>query len=238
MADSRQRFVRRQWARRWRNWRVLLVGALVVVLLGVGGWFVLFSDTLSVRGVEVSGTRTLADDRVREVAEVPTGGPLATVDLDAISFRVRALAVVKSAEVSRKWPDRVLIELVERTPVAVVEIGGRLHSLDEEGVVFGSYRRPPADLPRVRAGADVGANALAEGAQVVAALPDDLAAQVDHARVETADLVLLQLRDGREVRWGSADQSEQKAEVLVQLLAARPGASTYDVSVPGQPTVK
>lgn len=238
MADTERRFVRRQWARRWRSWRVVVAVLLTLVVLATGAWFVFFSDTLSVRGVDVAGTRSLTDERVREVAAVPTGGPLATVDLDAIAFRVRALAVVKSAEVSRKWPDEVLVEVVERIPVAVVEIAGELHALDAEGVVFGSYRRAPADLPRVRAGSDVSSDALAEGAEVVAALPDDIAALVDHAEVESVDRITLRLRDGREVRWGSADQSEQKAEVLADLIAARPGKATYDVSVPGHPTVK
>ena len=223
MADTERRFVRRQWARRWRTWRVVVAVLLTLVVLATGSWFVFFSDTLSVRGVDVAGTRSLTDERVREVAAVPTGGPLATVDLDAIAFRVRALAVVKSAEVSRKWPDEVLVEVVERIPVAVVEIAGELHALDAEGVVFGSDRRAPGDLPRVRAGSDVSSDALAEGAEVVAALPDDIAALVDHAEVESVDRITLRLRDGREVRWGSADQSEQKAEVLADLIAARPG---------------
>ena len=43
------------------------------------------------------------------------------------------------------------------------------------------------------------------------------------------------LRDGRQVEWGSAEQSKQKAEVLAELLTAV-DAKHYDVSVPGQPT--
>ena len=52
----------------------------------------------------------------------------------------------------------------------------------------------------------------------------------------SVDQITLRLRDGREVLWGSADQSAEKAEVLAGLLAARPKASGYDVSVPGMPT--
>ena len=42
------------------------------------------------------------------------------------------------------------------------------------------------------------------------------------------------LRDGRQVVWGSAEDSAAKAEVLVALL--KEPAKRYDVSVPGQPT--
>lgn len=234
MADARKRFVRRQWARRWLTWRYLLAGVLALAVLVGGAYLVFFSSALSVQGVEVEGTQTLTDEKVREVADVPTGGPLATVDLDRIAYRVRSLAVVKSAEVTRKWPHDVLIEIVERQPVAVVEIGGQLHNLDAEGVVFGSYDRAPKGLPRVRAESGVNTEALAEGAAVVAALPDEIASEVDHAEVVSVDKITLLLRDGRQVMWGSAAQSAEKAEVLAAML--QHDARIYDVSVPGQPT--
>jgi cell division protein FtsQ len=236
MADARKRFARRQWARRWLTWRYVLA---VVLLLGVtvgGVYLVFFSTTLSVQGVEVTGTETLSEQKVREVADVPTGGPLATVELDRIASRVRSLAVVESAEVTRKWPHDVLIQIVERTPVAVVEIAGQLHNLDEDGEVFGSYDRAPKGLPHVRAVAGVDSDALVEGARVVAALPDDISTRVDFVEVHSVDEITLRLRDGREVLWGSAEQSDEKAEVLVALL--RNDAQTYDVSVPGFPTFR
>ena len=52
---------------------------------------------------------------------------------------------------------------------------------------------------------------------------------------DTVDQITLVLRDGRTVRWGSSADSDLKAEVLAQLIAAR-SAQAYDVSVPGQPT--
>ena len=64
----------------------------------------------------------------------------------------------------------------------------------------------------------------------------DLARQVDHVEVATVDQISLVLRDGRTVVWGSAEESELKAEVLAPLLSS-PG-QTYDVSVPGQPTIR
>jgi cell division protein FtsQ len=45
------------------------------------------------------------------------------------------------------------------------------------------------------------------------------------------------LRDGRQVLWGSAEQSELKARVLPELLAAQ-RAQVYDVSVPESPITR
>ncbi|MCB0893764.1 MAG: FtsQ-type POTRA domain-containing protein [Nocardioidaceae bacterium] len=232
---TRKRFARRQWSRRWLTWKPVVGVALLVLLAGVLLWLVYFSSYLAVQGVDVRGTSQLRESQVVAAAAVPDGEALATVDLDRIRARVEALAPVRSADVSREWPDRVRIDVTERTPVAVVEIAGHLQGMDEDGVVFRDYARPPADLPRVESGPDAGSDALREAALVVAALPEDLAAKVDHVQVDTVDQITLVLRDGRTVRWGSSADSDLKAEVLAQLIAAR-SAQAYDVSVPGQPT--
>ena len=232
---TRRRFARRQWARRWLTWKPVLAVVLALVLLVGGLWLVYFSSFLSVQGVDVRGAHLLSEAEVRQAAAVPEGDALARVDLDRIRTRVEALAAVRSADVSREWPDQVRIDVSERVPVAVVEIAGQLRGMDEDGVVFRDYAQAPPDLPRVQTGSDTGSDALREAALVVGALPADLAAEVDHVEVATVDEITLALRDGRTVRWGSSADSDLKAEVLAELLVARK-AQTYDVSVPGNPT--
>ncbi len=164
---------------------------------------------------------------------MPDGAHLAQLDLAAIRSRVGALAPVRRVDVSRDWPHGVLIKVTERTPVAVVEIGGGFHAMDADGVIFRDYRHPPVGMPRVVSTADTGSTALAEAARVIASLPSGLAARVDHVAVAGVDQVSLVMRGGAVVIWGSDAQSALKAQVLVHLLA-QPG-HTYDVSVPGQP---
>jgi cell division protein FtsQ len=233
---SRKRFARRQWARRWLAWRYVVAVVVVVALVVGSAWLVLFSSVLAVDGVEVSGADTLSAEDVRAAADVPDGEPLARIDLDAIRARVQALAVVKSADVTRQWPDRVRIEIEERVAVAVVDIGGRLRGMDASGVLFRDYRTAPADLPRVRTASDTRADALEEAATVASALPDDLAGKVAYLTVETVDLIELVLKDGRTVLWGSAEESAAKGRVLEVLLERK--AQWYDVSVPGRPVIR
>ncbi|MGA8257399.1 MAG: FtsQ-type POTRA domain-containing protein [Nocardioides sp.] len=231
---SRRRFNRRQWARRWLAWRYLLVAAVVIGLVGGAVHTVYFSDRLAVEGGQVTGVRDLSVAEVLAAADVPTGGPLATVDLTAIERRVASLAGVREVEVSRRWPHDVLIQVVERDPLAVIERSGVFRAVDSEGIVFRSYRRAPRDLPRIETDDDTDVEALKEAVAVVAALPSEVSLIVDHLELVSIDEINLALRDGRTVRWGSAEESEAKGEVLLALLQRR--AQVYDVSVPGQPT--
>jgi cell division protein FtsQ len=127
--------------------------------------------------------------------------------------------------------------VVERTAVAAVELAGRIRGLDADGVVFRDYKAVPKGMPRVRPGTAAGTDALREAATVVSALPKALATRVDHVEVATVDQITLVLRDGRRVLWGSAEESELKAQVVDKLLVAQ-RASSYDVSVPGNPTYR
>lgn len=232
---SRRRFARRQWARRWLVWRYLLAAAVVVALVGGGLYLVYFSETLSVQGVDVVGTETLTENDVIVAAAVPTGGPLATVDLLAIERRVASLEPVRSVDVTREWPHDVRITVIERVPVAVIELGGVIRAVDSEGAVFNSYKRAPAGLPRIETVGLPDRDALQEAVTVVDALPAEVTAAVDHLELVSADEIDLLLDGDRQVHWGSSEQSDQKGEVLLALLKQQ--AQVYDVSVPGQPTV-
>lgn len=241
-ADSRtrRRFARRQWRRRWLTWRYLLSAFLVVGLIAGGGWLVFASDYFRLHTVTVSGTSMLSVEDVRRTAALPLDDPLVTADLDAARARVAALAPVRSVTLTREWPDTVRLVVVERTAVAVVPGAEGLRGIDADGVLFRDYRKAPAGIPRIETGPGIGTAALSEAAAVVAALPTDLAARVDHVEVETVDQITVELRSGHVIRWGSADASAEKAQVLAALLATRGLASpdrVIDLSVPGQPTL-
>jgi len=130
---ARRRFTRRQWARRWLAWRRMAVAALLLGVVAATVWLVFFSSVLAVSGVQVEGTGVLSPAAVRRAAAVPTGGPLATVDLGSVTERVERLPAVRSVDVSRSWPDRVRVDVTERTAVAVVaapEHDGTLQGID------------------------------------------------------------------------------------------------------------
>ncbi len=73
------------------------------------------------------------------------GTPLARLDTDEVADRVRALPSVASVDVRRSWPHTLVIEVTERTPVAVVAATDGFVVLDASGVVFNQVTaRPPS----------------------------------------------------------------------------------------------
>ncbi len=233
---SRSRFLQRVRARRWRLLkRVLLVLAAIGLVAG-GVWLVFFSSVMAVKSTEVQGLAVLSEREVRDAAQVPTGVPVATVDLDAIQARVEELAPVRSADVSRAWPDAISVEVTERQAVVAVDREGTWRGVDDQGVVFRDYAEQPKGLPWVQMRATTSVEALAEAAQVVGSLPDDILKRVERLDVGSIDRIVLHLRGGARVNWGSADQASDKARVLEVLLQRK--GSVFDVTAPGRPTVR
>jgi cell division protein FtsQ len=236
LARAQERFARRQRLVRWRGWLPWAAGGIVVVLGGITVWLFYFSSALSVTGVRVTGADTVPSATITRVAEVPTGRPLARVDLDAIAQRVRTLPAVRDAQVTRDWPDRLVIQVTERVPVVVVTDGSRFELVDATGM---SYRSVPTRPPGLPEALVVGARREVTIRSVVtasAALPSTLRAQVGSISATSPDSITLNLVTGVRVVWGSADDSPRKAAVLTVLM--RREAEVYDVSAPDLPVTK
>ena len=165
---------------------------------------------------------SLSAQQIVDAAQVDLGTPLARLDLSSIESSVAAMPAVESVSVHRSWPHTVTIEVTERTPIAAIMRDGAWWVVD--AARRRSSRRTPerdASLPVVQAGPRVGDDALAEAAQVISALPDDVLADVRRLTARSRDSIELRLKDHSLVRWGSADETDRKVQVLAR--SARPG---------------
>lgn len=229
------RFNRRQWWRRLRTARPYLIALGVVLVVGMAGYAVFFSSWITASKVEVSGVSTLSDDEVLAAADVDLGTPLVRVNLDEIQARVAKIPAVDDVDVHRSWPHTIEITVVERTALVAVQREGSWWVMDDDGVIFRETGKRVRELPVVSLAADADRAARREAASVVASLPADLLADVRHVSARSMDSIRLTMKKGTEVTWGSAEESERKVEVLA-LLLDEVKATTYDVSVPEQPT--
>jgi cell division protein FtsQ len=225
---------------RQRRLRAALPWALtggVLVLAAVLAWIVLGTGVLGVREQRVTGANLVTPAQVRAAAAVPDGVPLARVDLAGVRARVTALAPVDRVNVSRAWPDTLVIEVVERTPVAVVPQGKQFVVVDGAGVVFQTLAERPADLPLARVATPGRDDAATRAAlQVLASLTPDLRRQLTEVVVDGPARIKVLLRGNRTVIWGDATGGETKARVATSLLARR--GDTIDVSAPDVVTIR
>jgi cell division protein FtsQ len=106
----------------------------------------------SVSRVELLGLGRLDAATVTKVALDQPSLAMPLLDLDAIRGRLMSdFKWIKEARVSRRLPDTLVVEIVERSPAAVWQLNGRLQLVDGEGAVLEPVRPDaiPAGLPVV-----------------------------------------------------------------------------------------
>jgi cell division protein FtsQ len=132
---------------------------------------------LTVQNVTVTGRRDTPQAQVLAALGVTRGQPILGIDTEVARARLQALGWVRSATVTRLLPDTLHVELVERSPMAVWQNGGKRQLIDQDGVVIEGDARAAihAKLPLV-----VGAGAAEHAAQILAVIESEprLAEQV------------------------------------------------------------
>ncbi|WP_328746622.1 FtsQ-type POTRA domain-containing protein [Streptomyces sp. NBC_00285] len=234
---------------RVRRLRVIIILAVAFVLVSAGSvWLLYGSQWLRVERVSVSGTDVLTQKQVREAAAVPVGSPLISVDTDAIEARLRRkLPRIDAVDVTRSWPHGIGLKVTERTPVLLVQKGGKFVEVDDEGVRFATVSQAPKGVPaleltltqpgsRAASLRRFGESRLVrEAVRVAGDIPAAVARATRSVKVRSYDDISLELNDGRTVAWGGAEAGAAKARTLIALMKAAPDARHFDVSAPTAP---
>lgn len=86
-----------------------------------------------VRRVEVRGVKHLNELKVYERALAERDRAMPLVDVEALRGQLMQLSWVEDARVSRQLPDTLVVDIVERKPVAVLKKADRLVLIDAAG---------------------------------------------------------------------------------------------------------
>jgi len=87
--------------------------------------------------VEINGVHNASRAHVMEVAAADIGRNIFFIPLDERQRQLEQLPWVEQATVMRLLPNRIAVNIKERTPVAFAQIGSRISLIDANGVVMG-----------------------------------------------------------------------------------------------------
>ena len=141
--------------RRIATWTITGAGAIIVLVaatwIGVPG---MIGSAIAegagragfrVEQIEVTGLKRMDRMSVYAVALDQQSRAMPLVDLDAVREKLLRYGWIADAHVSRRLPDTLLVDIVERTPAAVWQDSGRLTLIDAAGVLLEPV--DPAAIP-------------------------------------------------------------------------------------------
>jgi cell division protein FtsQ len=137
------------------------VAALLLWMLGVPAMIGEAAAGLTARAgfevkrVELRGVRNMDRLTVYAIAFDQHSMAMPAVDLEQVRAQLMRYGWIADARVSRRLPDTLVVDIVERVPAAVWQHQGRLKLIDRDGVVLADVSaRALPDLPLL-----IGANA-------------------------------------------------------------------------------
>lgn len=242
---------REERERRQKVIRVKQAGVAALALLAVVGviWglvAIYTSPIFRIERVVVTGNDHLTQESVVSSAAVPADATLVRVPISAIEKRLKANPWVKSAKVSKDYPNALNIEIVEREPALAVDAGGKniwvvskdgfwlgLRSAEDTGLVS------VIDVPKIepRAGRAVRTPELKNAVDVFWGISAELRAMVRVVSASSVGKTALHTRDDVEVFIGEATDLKAKDRIAREILAREAGKVVYiNVRVVDKPT--
>jgi cell division protein FtsQ len=239
---------RRTGARRRRQIRLPRPGpralaATVVVLVVLGGAYLWLrsSPLVAVRQVTVSGASGPDAPQIRAaLTSAARGMTTLNVQMGHLHSAVEPYPVVKSLSVSTDFPHGMRISVSEQIPVAVLMTAGQRIAISADGTLLHGAASEGA-LPSITltvppGGSHVTGTAASEVA-LLAAAPYALLAKVASASSDAAHGLVVSLRSGPKIYFGTAADLGAKWHSAVSVLAdsSSEGADYIDISDPGRP---
>ncbi len=153
LAEDEPKYLRRQrpveirkrkFSRKtWPLYRRVLVGAMAVLVTGLllykAGVYFLYSPGVMLTSpdqIEVTNNRFVSADAIIEKFSSDMGRSVVRVPLEERRKMIESFPWVEQADVQRVLPNRVRVDITERTPVAFLRTANDLSLVDGNGVIL------------------------------------------------------------------------------------------------------
>ena len=153
LVEDEPRYLRRQkpveirrkkfGAKNWSQYRRISLWVAVAIAAGVVGYFVVDFARYSPKvlltkpdQIDLTGNHIVVRDSVVGIFKPDAGKSVLTIPLDKRRSELEQIGWVESASVQRILPNRLRVEVTERTPIAFVRNGSEIALIDSHGVIL------------------------------------------------------------------------------------------------------
>ena len=92
------------------------------VLIGVASWWSLASNNLILEEICISNTKIIEKNEFYDLTRGFVGEPLEDVSISSVSKLIEKHPYIEAARVSKWYPSKMKIELIEREPIAILNV--------------------------------------------------------------------------------------------------------------------
>jgi len=123
---------------------ISIVGAAIIY----GYNFAISSPFFQIKEIIVHGCKELTEKEILSSAAIKPSQNLLAINLGTITRRIESNPWVKEVSTGREFPNRLVIDIQERTAIALVKRGNGFSLMDSDGVIFKKLEKnDEVDIP-------------------------------------------------------------------------------------------
>lgn len=211
----------------------------------------LYSPTMDVKDIEVSGNLYFSSAEVTALARVPVDRNMLLINTGSIEDRLLKAPRIESAKVVKRYPTKIEISVVERRTIAFLPYGGFFTHLDDEGLAIGVSEaitdpNVPIITGIVPTFAVLGEKVRPMGQIVMACkigriLSEKAVPNISEVNVKDMQDIAIITNEGSRILLGASDGIEDRLAMAIDILSgarARKQAFKYiDVRIADKPVL-
>ena len=124
----------------------LFSGLLMVLFLLITGFLFLNSSFFNVSSIVIQGNKYMSNEEIYAVAKIPENSNIFRLGITEVKERLSRDLRIAQVEISRKFPNTIVVTINERKPLAYVASSYGFVELDKQGIVLAAYK----NLKKVR----------------------------------------------------------------------------------------
>lgn len=216
--------------RRIKRKKKRLSRLLLFIIIIILSYLVVFKTELFIiKDIIVEGNEKLSYEEVVKASTCSIGENIFRIDIDKVEDSLNQIPYVKSSKISRKFPNKIAIEIEERKEVAAVQYLNLVYYIDVEGYILSIEENAgEITLPKIK-GLDM--VSFEEGSNIYQQTSMDnmeefilysenlnILERIEEIDVSNKDSIGIQLKDGILVAFGPLNNVKYKLSFLYGIL--------------------
>jgi cell division protein FtsQ len=223
--------------------RLAMVGVVVLAGLLFGAWAWLRDSSLaSVDQVTITGESGGDAGAIRSALRSAARN-MTTLDVhvDQLRTAVAPFPEVRRLRVRTAFPHRMVIEVIEQRPVALIDVAGRQIPVAGDGTILRAVTvgsaLPAIPLSVLPVGRHLREGGAAQAVALLATAPYELLSKISQVTSVSGHGLVAQVRNGPSIYFGDTTQVAAKWVATTDVLGdpASAGAAYVDVTDPSRP---
>lgn len=196
-------------------------------------------DKITINNKSATPLTKIDTDRIVNFTGSLKSDPMYRLDSSTVKNDLSVIPTLDSVSIEKEWPNKIVVTIEKRTPVAYIETDRGVALVDNKGYIFRLQPLAPKNMPSLDGLDEVTfTNKIPNKAylDVVANAPKDLHDQISHVSYDKGNFAV-ELRDGIDIKLGDSTDLKEKLAIAQSVINAKKRSELgyIDVSVPSLP---